>query len=138
MLYKVTDLTFDIGEDYRAEEDDKEAWAVICQTVNNYTDGSWESTCWILSAMYGESSDNRLNHSFSVAVSRQNGDTLVETASNELAAGIKEATGTVSAEQTDERYLQNLAQRLPTRIGNYRLLSTAVTEYLIQPYYSTA
>lgn len=138
MLYKVSHLAFDIAEDYRSEKDDKADWATITETVNNYVTGNWEPTCWILSAMYGEYSGDKLVHSYSVAVRRQNGGTIIETASDEIKKATNEAVSRLNAEQTDERYLRNLVQFVPAAIGKYKLVSADVGEYLTRPYYATA
>lgn len=137
MIYKVADLAFDIAEDYRSEKDDKFDWAILTKTLSNYITGSWESTCWILSAMYGEYSDDKLMHSYSVAVRRQNGGTIIETASEDLKNTIIKTINELNKGQTDERYLQNLAKIAPGAIGKYKLASVEVAEYLIEPYYST-
>ena len=137
MVYKVADLAFDIAEDYRSEKDDKADWALLTKTLNSYITGDWEPTCWILSAMYGEYSDQKLTHSYSVSVRRQNGETLVETASEELKNAFTEVIGKLNVDQTDERYLQNLAKLTLTKIGKYKLANVEVAEYLMEPYYST-
>lgn len=137
MVYKVADLAFDIAEDYRSEKDDKADWAALTKTLNNYITGNWEPTCWILSAMYGEYYDEKLTHSYGVAIRRQNGETLIETASEELKDTITKLINKLNKEQTDERYLQNLAKLVPVTIGKYKLASVEVAEYLTEPYYST-
>jgi hypothetical protein len=87
--------------------------------------------------MYGEYSGQKLTHSYSVSVRRQNGESLVETASEELKNAFVEVISKLNVEQTDERYLQNLARLTPEKIGKYKLASVEVAEYLIEPYYST-
>lgn len=138
MVCKVADLAFDIAEEYRSEKDDKADWTVLTKTLNNYVTGNWEPTCWILSAMYGEYEQNKLTHSYSVAVRRQNGETIVETASENIRDTISKVIQKLNTEQTDERYLQNLARIIPEVIGKYKLASVEVKEYLTEPYYSTA
>ncbi len=137
MVYKVADLAFDIAEDYRSEKDDKADWALLTKTLNSYIAGDWEPTCWILSAMYGEYSDKILTHSYSVSVRRQNGKTLIETASKELESAIGKVIDELNADQTDERYLQNLAKFMPESSGRYKLANVGVAEYLTEPYYTT-
>ena len=137
MVYKVADLAFDIAEDYRSEKDDKLDWILLTKALNSYIAGDWEPTCWILSAMYGEYSGQKLTHSYSLSVRRQNGKTLVETASEELKNAVTEVIGKLNVEQTDERYLQNLAKLTPKKLGKYRLASVEVAEYLTEPYYSS-
>lgn len=138
MLCKVSDLSFDIAEDYRSDEEDKTDWDTIRKTIKNYIAGEWEPTCWIMSAMYGEYFDDQLTHSYSVAVRRQNGETIIETISNELKYGLSEAADKLNVEQTDERYLQNLAKFAPASVSKYKLVSLEVAEYLTESYYSTA
>jgi hypothetical protein len=137
MVYKVADLAFDIAEDYRSEKDDKADWALLTGTLNKYIIGNWEPTCWMLGAMYGEYSGQKLTHSYSVSVRRQNGKTLVETASKELNNVATKLSGTLNVEQTDERYLQNLAKLIPEKVSKYKLANVEVAEYLTEPYYST-
>src|ERR1051326_4395614 len=79
MLYKVGDLSFDITEDYRSHNEDKADWDTITKTIQNYVEGNWEPTCWILSVVYGEYSEEKLTRSYSVAVRRQNGEMIIET-----------------------------------------------------------
>jgi hypothetical protein len=138
MLYKVSDLSFDIAEDYRSDKDDKADWDIIVETIKNYIAGNWKPTCWILSAMYGEYSGGQLTHSYSVSVRRQNGETIIETASDELRNRLNKLVNKLNVEQTDERYLQNLARFAPANIGTYKLASVEVAEYLTESYYSTA
>jgi hypothetical protein len=138
MIYKVAEIAFDIAENYRSEKEDKADWKILTKTLDNYIKGNWEPTCWILSAAYGEDHNGKLAHSYSMSVRRQNGKTLIETASpeikNEITANIKK----LNNEQADERYLQNLARILPTNIDKYKLISVEVREYLTEPYYSTS
>lgn len=138
MLYKVSDLSFDIIEDYRSDSDDKADWDTITKTIKNYVKGNWEPTCWMLSAMYGEYSGEKLTHSYSVVARRQNGETIIETASDDLKAEFGQILEKINTEQTDERYLQNLAKFAPTSVGEYKLASVDMAEYLAEPYYSTA
>lgn len=137
MLVKVSDLTFDITEDYRSDKDDKYDWDIITKTIKNYIEGSWEPTCWILNAMYGEYSKHKLTHSYSVVVRRQNGQTIIDTASEALNAKFSQANKELNTKQTDERYLQNMAKFAPNKVGIYKLASVDVAEYLVEPYYST-
>ena len=137
MLYKVGDLMFDIAEDYRSEKEDKADWDTIIRTVEAYDSGNWEPTCWILSAMYGKYEKEKLIHSYSVAVKRQNGHTIIETASKNIEKDIKEVVSNVNKEQTDERYLQNLTMLMPKSIKTMKLVNVMVQEYLTEPYYST-
>src|SRR5579884_2990903 len=137
MVYKVADCAFDIAEDYRTENEDIEDWATLTRTLENYISGKWEPTCWILSAMYGEYTKGKLTHSYSVAVRRQNGKTLTETASDKLHNAIKKTLNKLNKHQTDQRFLQNLAKLMPQAIDKYTLNNIFVKEYLTDPYYST-
>lgn len=138
MLCKVSDLSFDITENYRSDSDDEADWDTIVKTIRNFTDGSWEPTCWILSAMYGIHTEQRLIRSCSVTARRQNGVTIIETAVNNLKAEFETIIDKINTEQTDERYLQNLAKLAPAHIAEYKLESLGVAEYLTEPYYTTA
>lgn len=138
MLYEVSDLSFDITEDYRTEEADRADWETITNTIKQYAEGNWEPTCWILSAMYGEYLGGKLIHSFSVAVRRQNGGTTTETASGELKRELAHVIEKVNTVQTDERYLQNLAKLFPRSTKKHKLTNIDVAEYLTKPYHSTA
>jgi len=137
MLYKVADLAFDISEEYRSKKEDMADWGLLVKVLNNYVDGNWEPTCWILNAMFGEYAEEKLTHSFSVAVRRQNGVTHIDTAPEELGDKISKICKTINAEQTDERYLQNLASMIPKGIAAYKLADITVGEYLTSPYNAT-
>lgn len=130
MVYEVAELAFDIAEDYRSEKDNEADWTALTETLTNYIAGNWESTCWILGVMYGEYADQKLTHSYSVSIRRQNGETLVETASQELRSVVIDTVGKLNAEQTDERFLQNLAQLMPQKIDKYKLVSVELAEHL--------
>lgn len=137
MLYKVADLAFDIAEDYRSKKEDKSDWDMLIKTLKRYELGDWEPTCWILSAMYGVYDKNNLTHSFSASIKRQNGETIIETASTDIRKVLESIVLNVNAEQTDERYLQNVAKFLPEKIDKLSLTNFNYAEYLTEPYYST-
>lgn len=137
MLYKIAALAFDVGEDYRSKEDNEADWALLTQTLRNYLSGDWESTCWILTAMYGEYDGDKLTYSLSLAVRRQNGKVVLETASDEIKEAITKTIKHINEDQTDERYLQNLAKLAPTVAGKYKLVNIGVDEYMVEPYYAT-
>ncbi len=138
MLRKVSDMSFDIAEDYRSDQDDVADWETIKKTIENYSNGVWDSTCWILSAMYGEYSGDNLVHSYSLSVRRQDGATVIDTAAKDLRVAFSKLISHLKREQTDERYLQNLAMLAPVNVSNRTLMSITVSEYLTEPYYSTA
>jgi len=137
MVFKVADLAFDIAENYRSEEEDNSDWNLLKQTLQNYVRGDWEQTCWILTAMYGQYTKKALNHSYSIVINRQNGKTLITTASEELKLAVNKLLPRVNENQTDERYLRNLALFLPDEVNRLNLINYACSEYLIEPYYST-
>jgi hypothetical protein len=138
MLYEVSDLAFDIVEDYRSEKVDKVDWENITNTIRRYIEGDWEPTCWILTAMYGEYSGDKLASSNSVVVRRQNGETVIETAADELKRELNRVIKRLNTEQTDKRYLQNLAKLIPPGVEKYGLASIGVSECLTEPYYAAA
>lgn len=138
MLYKISNLAFDITENYRAGEADKADWNIIVHTVNNYATGNWEPTCWILSAVYGEYAAGELVHSFSVAVRRQNGVTDIATAASKIHEALSRVADRLNTEQTDQRYLQNLASMMPAAVDEYKLANVSVVEHLTEPYHSVA
>lgn len=137
MLYKIADLAFDIAEDYRSEHEDKPDWKILTKTLKDYEKGSWEPTCWILSAMYGVYENDRLEHSFSATIKRQNGETVIDCAASKLRMYLVSAVAHVNNEQTDERYLQNVTKFLPDRVGKLRFSNYSILEYLTEPYYTT-
>ena len=137
MVFKVADLAFDIAENYRSEEEDNSDWALLKQTLQNYVSGEWEQTCWILTAIYGHYTNNNLNHSYSIVINRQNGKTLITTASKELRLTVNKLLPRVNKYQTDERYLQNLVLFLPKSVKGLKLVNYTCQEYLTNPYYST-
>lgn len=130
MMNKVANLAFDISEDYRSEDENKADWMILTKTLNDYVVGNWEATCWVLSAVHGEYNSNKINHSYSVAVRRQNGETVIESANDELKGTVKRLIQKLNTEQTDEHYLQNLVIITPIEIGKYKLTSIEVKEYL--------
>lgn len=138
MTEKVLDIAFDIAEDYRSEDEDKASWVTLTKTFDDYLKGNWEPTCWIFSAIYGEYEKKRLHHSYSVAVRRKNGEALIETANSEIKDAIDKVIKKLNPEQTDERFLQNLAKIIPNEVGKHRVVSVDVDEYLITPYHSNA
>lgn len=138
MLYKIEHLAFDIAEDYRSDADNEADWEIILKTFKNYMSGTWEPTCWILNASYGQFSGEKLSQSYSLFARRQNGENNVEVAVKQIHTAIEKAIKPINAEQTDERYLKNLQLSLPTKIGKYTLLGSEVHEYLTEPYYTTA
>lgn len=137
MILKVADLAFDIAENYRSEKEDNLDWDLLKQTLQNYVSGAWEQTCWILTAMYGRYTNKILNHSYSIVINRQNGKTLITTASEELRLAVNKLLPKVNEAQTDERYLQNLVLFLPNKVNGLNLINYTCQEYLIRPYYST-
>lgn len=138
MIYKVADIACDIAEAWRSEKEDKADWVTLTKTLDNYLSGKWEPTCWILSAIYGEYSKDKLTHSYNMSVRRQNGKTLIETASPDIKNRINLTIKKLNREQTDERYLQNLARIMPLTINKYKLSGVEVREYLTEPYYSAS
>lgn len=137
MLYKVAALAFDIAEDYRTEKEDITNWETLTKTLERYEKGDWEPTCWILSAMYGEYEKNSLIHSYSSSIRRQNGKTIIETASNIVKKSLEATVANVNPVQTDERYMGNVLKLLPNKVGKLKLTNSTYGEYLIEPYYST-
>jgi len=134
MLYKIADLAFDITEDYRSEAEDKADWDKLTKTLEKYLAGDWEPTCWILSVMYAEYAQDKVDHSYSVCIRRQNGKTLAETAHKEIGETIDSVLKNVSNKQTDERYLENLALIIPQVIDQFSLASVELREHLTEPY----
>lgn len=130
MLYKISDLAFDIAEDYQSVENNKVAWDTMVAVLDRYEAGDWDSTCWMLSAVYAEYDGKKVVHSYGVSVVRQNGKTTIETASDELNEVFHEMSDQVNAEQADERYLQNIAALVPETIAEYKRSVIEVAEHL--------
>lgn len=137
MLYKISHLAWDIVEDYQSANDNKIDWDIITKTAMRYSRGDWEETCWILTIMYGEYDHDTLVHSFSIAITRQNGKTAITTANKALGKAYVSIISKVNHNQTDQRYLQNLLQFLPRNHDSFQLLNHTLQEYLTEPYYST-
>jgi hypothetical protein len=136
MIYKVTDLAFELAEDYQSSDALKTNWSLLVETVKAYDSLDWEPTCWLLSAMYGKHQKSKLVHSLSVVVKRQNGKTIVDSGLEELKKSVENKLPKINKEQTDEWYLRNLSAILPKAEGHYKIMSWDVAEYLSKPWYS--
>lgn len=137
MMYKVADLAFQIAEAYRSEIADNTDWVLLTDTLHKFISGNWEPTCWILSAIYGEYDSGKLVLSYSAAIRRQNGETIIQTSSDKLKVAINRVVAEVNVKQTDERFLQNLILFMPDNTGTLKLASVHVEEYLTEPYSAT-
>lgn len=135
-LFKLENLAFDIAENFRDAQADQVDWKLLKQTFKDYSEGNWEPTCWILTAIYGEyADDGGLTQSHGAAVKHKSGKPVIETATPVLEKALAEAIEKVNTEQTDQRFLQNLAHFVPPKVGKYKLMNVVVTEYLTKPYY---
>lgn len=130
MLYKISDLALEIAEGYRSQPNIDDYWQTIKDAVHRYAAGNWEPTCWVLSAVYGECTEGTLTHSFGVAVRRQNGNTIIETASEELRHAFDTYIQRINTQQTDERYVRNVGALLPEVIGEYKRIDVRASESL--------
>ena len=118
---------------YRTLGEDERDWELLKQTLENYLAGKWETTCWLLNAMYGHFEGERMGHSLSVNIKRQNGQTVIETAAEAIEAAVQKVVGQVNNSQTDERYLQNIEILLPSKVGDLQLTTHHAGEYLTEP-----
>jgi hypothetical protein len=128
MLYKIGYLASDIQENFRGEKDDTYYWKIICLTVNQFLINDWEPTCWWSMVMYGLVKDGVVKHTYSVSIMRQNGATRFESGNEQILAVVKELEGSISQEQTDEWFIYELVQRLPSQINEFELQSTQIAE----------
>ena len=130
MLSQVIDLSLAIAEDYRSEEDNEADWSIIVQTIEDYGLGNWKATSWLLSATYGVYGHDRLLRSYGVTLYRQNGTVVIKTASSALQKAMRQLSVRINPEQTDERFLQNMAMLAYKDVCTFRLMSICVEEYL--------
>lgn len=129
MLHKVPDLAWDIVEDFRPEEENQHYWEVIKTTLDSFIKLEWASTTWLLMAIYGQYSDNRLVHSFSIAIKRQNGATIFESGNKALVDMARDVASSINTHQTDEWFLCNLAQALPQTHNELKLEDISIQDY---------
>lgn len=130
MLFKIADMAEEITEDYRGDIENRAYWDVIVTAVQHYFAGNWDSTRWSLSATYGKYVGKIPQHSFGIAAYRLNGETTIETASKQLNDAVAVVAKRLNIEQTDERYLRNLAMLLPANVEEYTLIDMRVRESL--------
>lgn len=138
MLHRIKWAAYDIGEDYRGPKENKEDWEYIIKTIGDYTSLNWEPSYWALALTYSEMKGEKITHSYSAIIRRQNGKISVITPLKNIEEGITKTISKLNPEQTDYWFLQNLALALPKKIDSYLLTVTEIKEHLVVPDYSTA
>lgn len=138
MLHRVQWAAYDIGEDYRSQAENEEGWATIVETIKNYTSLNWEPTYWALALTYSQMDNEKIIHSYSAVIRRQNGSISIAAPLESIEKAVTKTISKLNNEQTDCWFLQNLAEALPKKIEPYLLTLTEIKEHLVEPDYSTA
>lgn len=131
MITDVISLSFEIAENYRGEQSNREDWEQLCTIVQRYARGYWMSTRWSLIAIYGRTTkSSKINESISIHVSRYANEITIETPDDTLRDSIEHIAQHLNNRQTDEWYLQNLSYLLPKKIDNFQLMDYSIMEML--------
>jgi len=132
MLRKVYGLAEEVVNPDSDDATSQEAWDNLHVLVDNYLDGKWSTTCLTAVIIYGLINTDKLDHTFSIAITRQNGKSVVESGEKTLRLLAEKLASSLNPAQTDAWFLQNLIERLPAKHADFHLQSAHVIEQLLE------
>ena len=130
MLRRVYGLAEEIANPESDDVTGQKAWDDLRSVVDEYLNGKWLTTYLTAVIIYRLINSDKLEHTFSVTVTRQNGKSVVESGDKILSLLAEKLVGSLNPTQTDSWFLQNLIQILPAEYDDFHLQSVRVIEQI--------
>jgi hypothetical protein len=116
MLRAAASYASDIADDYRGPEDREHYWERTLELVRDFRAGKWCTTRWTLAANYIH---HQRTHGMSLVIEMRRSKPHIAIADKTLEKVIRSTLSKLNTDQTEQRFLQNVAFVLPKEFGGY-------------------